>query len=118
MRSRDAVAERPVADALVGEMPPDLFDAIDGVERSIAQLTAVRAQLVDLARRGIALHEHARRGTRSTHAVEEHARLLLVAELAALLRISGGAAAQLVGESRGRATVPATQTARRAGGKS
>jgi hypothetical protein len=110
MRSRDAVAgsERPAAGALVGDTPSDLWGAIAGVERNLAQLSAERAQLIELARRDITLHEVARPGTRSAYAAAEHARRVLVAELAALLRIASGAAAQLVGESRALATLPAT----------
>jgi hypothetical protein len=77
-----------------------LLDAISGVERTIASLTASRARLVDLAHRAVLQAERARSAERSAHAVAEQARRVLAAELAALLRIPGGSAAQLVGESQ------------------
>lgn len=77
-----------------------LLDAISGVERTIASLTASRARLVDLAHRAVLQAERVRSAERSAHAVAEQARRVLAAELAALLRIPGGSAAQLVGESQ------------------
>jgi hypothetical protein len=78
----------------------ELLDAISGVEGTIASLTASRARLVDLAHRVVVQAERVRSPDRGGHALAEHARRVLVAELAALLRTPAGSAAQLVGESQ------------------
>jgi hypothetical protein len=86
----------PVLD--VPQSVNQILDAIADAERTIASLTASRARLVDLAHRVVAQAELSRAAGRSAHAVAEHARRVLVAELAALLRIPGGSAAHLVAE--------------------
>jgi hypothetical protein len=91
-----------------------LLDALAAVERATSSYAAVRAQLVDELHRAVTEVERARGATivsdgpASTPTpaptigppIAEQARRLVVAELAALLRISGGSAAHLVAESR------------------
>jgi hypothetical protein len=77
-----------------------LLDAVADVERLLASLTGVRAKLVAQAYAAVLAEEAPRSATRSRAATAEVARQTLVSELAPLLRITGAAAAQLVGESR------------------
>jgi Domain of unknown function (DUF222)/HNH endonuclease len=103
-------------DALIDEAPAQLLDAIAGIDRSMASLGAIRARMIDTARTCIADTEASRPTSRGPSADAEMARQLLVAELAALLRIPGATAARLVAESRALVTeLPATLEALGAG---
>jgi hypothetical protein len=85
--------------ALIDDASYDVLDAIADADRAIASLAAVKARLVHMAHAQIAQAAVARPTTGGPSA-SEMARQLLVAELAAMLRIPGGSAAQLVAESR------------------
>ena len=89
-----------------------LLDALASVERATASYAAVRAQLVDELHREVTEVERARGASISGPPLGEQARRLVVAELAALLRISSGSAAHLVAESRALSQqLPATLSA-------
>ncbi|MGN6503677.1 MAG: DUF222 domain-containing protein [Pseudolysinimonas sp.] len=90
-----------------------LLDALAAVERATSSYAAVRAQLVDELHREVTEVERAHGASTASGApasaatpapigppIAEQARRLVVAELAALLRISSGSAAHLVAESR------------------
>jgi Domain of unknown function (DUF222) len=103
-------------DALVTKEPGDMLDAIAGIDRSMASLAAIRARMIDTARVWITDTEASRPSSRGPSADAEMARQLLVAELAALLRIAGSSAARLVADSRTLvANLPATLDALTAG---
>jgi hypothetical protein len=89
-----------VVDAALDTAQSDLFASISSIDGTLAALMGMRARLIDETHRlvvaGVASGPTARGG--------EHDRALgrdlVVAELAALLRVPGGTAARLVGESR------------------
>jgi hypothetical protein len=89
-----------VVDAALDAAQTDLFESIAQVESMIASMTGMRARLIDQA--GDLLMAGLASGPASHGAEHDRAlaRDLLVAELAPLLRIPGGAAARLVAESR------------------
>lgn len=99
--------------------PPQAFaaastalDAVAGIERMMASLSAVKAQLISNAYDSVLADLRLRPVPQSGHARAEHARQTLVTELAPLLRITSGSAAQLVAESRALAAhLPLTLTA-------
>jgi hypothetical protein len=96
-------------DALVGDDPVRLLDAVADVDRCVSGMLALRARMIDQARRMIELTEAERPTSRGAAADREFARQLLVAELAPLLRIPANSAAHLVSESRALVTeLPAT----------
>lgn len=85
-------------DAVFGDEADGLLNAILDIDRDIAALSAVKARMIDLARGWV--ERTSRSSSRTTAANAELARQLMVAELAAALRLSGAAAARLVAESR------------------
>jgi hypothetical protein len=85
------------------------LDAVAGVDKMIASLSAVRARLVAHAYDAVLAEQRAIPVQRTPHAKAELARQTLVTELAPLLRITPTAAAHLLAESRALATtLPAT----------
>ena len=90
----------PASGAPAVDVPERLLDAIGTTDRLMASHAAVRARLIDSLHREVVEVERSRPHSRTGHALAEHARQLVVAELAASLRISGTAAAHLVAESQ------------------
>jgi hypothetical protein len=105
-----------VVDPAIDAAQSDLFDSISQVDQMIASLTAMRARMIDQTRDLLVAGIASGPSSREPHHDRQLARDLLVAELAALLRISGGAATRLVSESRALASdLPATLVALGAG---
>ncbi|MEO8261059.1 MAG: DUF222 domain-containing protein [Pseudolysinimonas sp.] len=103
-------------DALITDLPSDLLDVVAGIDRAMSSMSALRARAIETALLWITDTESSRPSTRGPSADAELARRLLVAELAPLLRITGSAAAHLVGESRSLVRdLPATLDALAAG---
>jgi len=87
-------------DALIDALPSDMLDVVAGIDRAMSSLGALRARAIDSAWDWITDTEASRPTSRGPQADEQMARELIVAELAALLRIPGGTATRLVTESR------------------
>lgn len=76
------------------------LDAVARIEGLMASLSGLRAHLIAQAYALILADEEQRSPGRSRAATEERARQTVVTELAPLLKMTGAAAARLVGESR------------------
>ncbi|MEO7896794.1 MAG: DUF222 domain-containing protein [Pseudolysinimonas sp.] len=93
-------ANAAATDVFVPQASADLFDAVAEVERVIASLTGIRARMIDRAHDWVREHQASLPTSRGPSHDRRFAHEIVVAELAAVLRIPANSAARLVGESR------------------